>query len=282
MFGRYLLLILTIVSVSQLFLGQSYGQEEARERFALFQNINGFQSDALFKLHSNNYISKMTCLDETIGESRIKSIQKTTSARANGRYYVDPFEDVQAQKHQKINSDSAKEKKIYFTLRIGFGESEELGGASQGAIDIKPGKFPIAISILSEAYRRMPLQKHYAEPDDASFTAINVLYMKDLFRTGSVNIFLGGGIGGLELCKYERTDDPSWDDEPYAIERGVIYNLEAGVNFRLLWKRRIGLYAVSKYIYANKKKNGVKVIDLNSTAWLLGLTLNFGLFDKAH
>lgn len=140
----------------------------------------------------------------------------------------------------------------------------------------EPFFFIIAISILFESYIRMPLSKYYAEPDDVSFTAINLLYMTHPFRIKSVNIFLGGGIGGLKLSKYERTDDPSWRYEPYAIERGTVYNLKAGINIMLFWK--IGFYAVTKYIYSKKKENGVKVIDLSGTSVLVGFTFNFGLF----
>lgn len=170
-------------------------------------------------------------------------------------------------------ADSFEEKKTYFTFRLGVGASTELGGASQGALDIKPRKLPIAISIVFESYRRMPLIKYYAEPDDVRFTAINLLYMTHPFRIKRVNIFLGGGIGALTLSKYERTDDPSWRDEPYAIEEGIMYNLEAGINVRAF--KKIGFYVATKYIYAKKKRNDVNVIDLNSTSWLVGITVNF-------
>ncbi len=170
-------------------------------------------------------------------------------------------------------ADSFEEKKIYFTFRLGVGASTELGGASQGALDIRPGKLPIAISILFESYVRSPLSRYYAEPDDVWFTAINLLYMTHPFRIQRVNIFLGGGIGRLKLSKYERTDDPSWRDEPYAIKWGTMYNLEAGINVRAF--RKIGFYAVTKYIYAKKKRNDVNVIDINSTSLLVGITVNF-------
>ncbi|MGB2763826.1 MAG: hypothetical protein WBC02_08260 [Candidatus Aminicenantaceae bacterium] len=186
------------------------------------------------------------------------------------------YKEIQSQKKEKASADSSKEKKIYFTFRLGAGGSTELGGGGQATLDIRPGKLPIAISILFEEYRRMPLRKYYAEPDDTWFSAINLLYMTHPFRIKRVNIFLGGGIGGLKLWKYERTDDPSWRDEPYAKERGIIYNLEAGINVRAF--RKIGFYAVTKYIYAKKKRDGVKVIDLNSTSWHVGITFNFGLF----
>lgn len=191
---------------------------------------------------------------------------------------IDHFKEIQSQKKEQANTDFSMGKKVYFTFRLGVGSSAELGGASQASLDIRPVKLPIAVSILAESYRRSPLRKYYAEPDDVWFAAINLLYMPHPLRikmqdfTLRVNFFLGGGIGGLKLWKYERTDDPSWREEPYATERGIMYNLEAGINVRVFWK--LGFYASTKYIYAKKKRDGVKVIDLNSTSWLVGLTLN--------
>jgi hypothetical protein len=191
---------------------------------------------------------------------------------------VDHYKEIQSLKKEQANADFSMGKKVYFTFRLGLGASNELGGAGQASLDIRPGRLPIAISILFESYVRSPLSRYYAEPDDVSFTAINLLYMIPFRIKGQdfplrVNVFLGGGIGMLKLSEYERTDDPSWRDEPTDIKWGTMYNLEAGINVRVF--KKIGFYASTKYIYAKKRENGVKVIDLNSTSFLVGLTFNF-------
>ncbi|MBL7136879.1 MAG: hypothetical protein ISS81_09895, partial [Candidatus Marinimicrobia bacterium] len=72
-----------------------------------------------------------------------------------------------------------------------------------------------------------------------------------------------GGIGGLEV--------PKGEDEPDAIERGIMYNTEVGINTIVFWK--IGFYGIYKYLYAKKEK----VIDFSEHIVLLGITFNFSL-----
>lgn len=91
--------------------------------------------------------------------------------------------------------------------------------------------------------------------------------MTKVFKTERGNLFAGGGIGGLEV--------PKGVDEPDAMERGSLYNIEGGINIRAFWK--IGFYGIYKYLYAKKEINNVKVIDFSEHIVLLGITFNFSL-----
>ncbi len=171
----------------------------------------------------------------------------------------------------QTDSLSSVEKNIYFTIRFGQGGFSDnrspLGklGGGQLTLDIKPGKFPFAISISTEAYKNCADPTHFYEI--AGMITVNALYMTKLFKTERVIFFIGGGIGRLEV--------PKGEDEPGARETGIMYNIEVGINTIAFWK--IGLYGIYKYIYANKERNNVKVIDFNEHIVLLGITFNFSL-----
>lgn len=307
MFQKLYFLAMLFISIIILSFNQLYAQEEEGEviiisekvgemidkeemnMYKVFQGVKGLESVVFLKLPDGDYVLKTTYIDEITGKERVEITPITESIIKTYSSTIDKFEEIQAREYQDqqtVSADSSKEKKIYITFRTGIGGSNQLGGAAGGALDIKLSKLPITISWLSEAYRRMPLVRYYAEPDDAFYGAINVYYTVQLYRSKTpfkpldwVNLYLGGGLGGLELYKYERTEDRSWRDEPYAIEESGIYNLEAGINIKLLGP--LGVYVAGKYLYAKKKRNGVKVIDINCTSWLFGLSFNFGLFDKA-
>lgn len=163
------------------------------------------------------------------------------------------------------------EKKIYFTLRLGQGGFKDgrspigkLGGG-QLALDIKPHQCPIALSFSSEYYTNSPNPTHSYEI--AGLFAVNMLYMTQLFDIERATLFLGGGIGRLNV--------PKGEEEPDVMVRGILYNLEGGINVRAFWK--IGFYGVGKYLYAKKTTHNIKVIDFNEGIVLLGITLNFSL-----
>lgn len=169
------------------------------------------------------------------------------------------------------DSLSSAEKRIYFTIRLGQGgftdDRSPIGklGGGQLALDIKPSKFPITISVSSEYYTNSADPTHSYEI--AGLIAVNFLYMTKVLKSERVNLFAGGGIGGLEV--------PKGVDEPDAMERGILYNIEGGINIRAFWK--IGFYGIYKYLYAKKEINNVKVIDFSEHIVLLGITFNFSL-----
>jgi len=55
----------------------------------------------------------------------------------------------------------------------------------------------------------------------------------------------------------------------------MVYDLEAGVNVRVIWK--FGFYTIYKYLYAHQEKNNVAVIDFNEHIMMIGITYNFSL-----
>ena len=174
-------------------------------------------------------------------------------------------------KYSHTQSDTLKEKKVDFIVRLGQGgfrdsrsPIDKLGGG-QLTLDIKPSTLPIALSISSEYYTNGPDPTHSYEIP--TLVSVNMLYMAQLFNIERANYFLGGGIGWLEV--------PKGEDEPDARVKGKLYNLEAGTNVRVFWK--IGFYGVAKYLSAQKRVNNIKVIDFNEGIILLGVTLNFSL-----
>jgi len=180
------------------------------------------------------------------------------------------FSVGQLHAQEEATSSASKEKKVHFTIRFGMGgfyvDRSPIGklGGGQIALDIKPSRLPIAISLSGEYYTNGPDPIHSYEIGD--LVAVNVLYMAQLAKSKRVNLFLGGGIGGLSV--------PKGENEPGTV-KGFLYNLEAGIYVRAFWK--IGLYGAGKYLYTKKKAGNVKVIDFNERIILLGVTFNFGL-----
>lgn len=177
------------------------------------------------------------------------------------------------------SSSSSEEKKVNFMFRIGIGSSAHLGESTQLGIGIKTATIPLIFSFISESYRKTPLKKKYSEPNDMFLNVLNLIYTTTFPNFNRVQVYAGGGAGLLEVEKYERSDDPDWRQKPYATENGYIFNLQAGIHSRLFWK--IGFFAEGRYLYAKKTKNNINIIDVNSRAWMIGLSLNIGLFDSS-
>lgn len=162
------------------------------------------------------------------------------------------------------DSTFASEKRIYFTIRYGQGGFKDerspinkLGGG-QLALDIKPGKLPLAISISHEYYTNGPDPTNPYEI--SGLLAVNCLYSKYLFKNHRLNVFAGAGLGGL---KVPQGMDPS--------AKGMLYDIEVGFKTRLLGN--FGLYGVYKYLYANKEE----LISFSEHIILVGINFTFGL-----
>ncbi len=168
-----------------------------------------------------------------------------------------------------LSNQLFSQEKIDLTIRLGQGgftdDRSPIGklGGGQLALDIKPRNIPIAISVSNEYYTNSADPTHSYEI--ATLTAVNILYMKKVSKTERVKLFVGGGIGWLDV--------PKDTDESDAMNRGIVYNIEGGINIRAFWK--IGFYGIYKYLYAQKEVNNVKVIDFSEHIVLLGLTFNF-------
>ena len=183
----------------------------------------------------------------------------------------DEIQTINYHAADSTDSSSSKKKKAYFTIRLGQGgfkdDRSPIGklGGGQLTLDIKLSKYPIALSISNEYYTNSANPTHSYEI--AGLLSVNLLYMTKLFKSDRTNFFIGGGIGGLEV--------PKGEDKPDEMERGMLYNMEAGVNVRVFWK--IGLYGIGKYLYAMKEVKDKKVINFSEWIVLLGITFNLGL-----
>ncbi len=156
---------------------------------------------------------------------------------------------------------------VGITLRLGQGglidkraPDGKLGGG-QLALDIKLDKVPIAFSISSEYHTKGP--DPTAPYEIGGLVAVNALYLVPLFKN-KVDIYLGGGLGGLYVPKIDNHDE---------VERGILLNSAAGMNFKAFWK--VGFYVEGKYIYASKTVNDIKVIDFSDFGFMVGISFNF-------
>ena len=167
------------------------------------------------------------------------------------------------------SSDDAKyaDFVVRFFSQGGFSDSRspegKLGGV-QLALDVKPVKSPIALSISTEFYTNRRFPSHSYEISDVTF--LNVLYMSQLLHFENTRYFLGGGIGKITVPR---------DNEKDKSVEGTAYDLELGVNKVFYWK--IGFYGAAKYLYAKKSEQNQKVINFNEAILLLGFTFNFSL-----
>ena len=138
----------------------------------------------------------------------------------------------------------------------------KLGGGQFG-VGVKLKSFPIGISITQEAYTNSPDPTNTYEI--SGLIIVNFYYMTKLFNTDWINLYVGGGVGALEVPKGEYYPDE--------FEMGAVYDIEAGINLIAFWK--VGFYGVYKYLYSQKEINNEKVIDFNEHILMLGITLNF-------
>ena len=166
---------------------------------------------------------------------------------------------------------SFPKKTFDFTIRFGQGGFRDgrspLGklGGGQLALDIKPLKFPVALSVSNEYYTNSSDPTHSYEI--SGLLALNFLYLKKPFKTERLEFFGGGGFGVLEIPKY--------GDNPQSSERGFLLDLETGFDFRIFWK--LGIYAVYKYLYSENKINNSKIIDFSEHIGMVGISFKFSL-----
>jgi len=162
------------------------------------------------------------------------------------------------------DSTSSSNKKIYFTLKYGqggFSDSrsplDKLGGG-QLAICAQHKDYPIAISLSTEYYTNSAGPTNPYEISDMN--GVNIFYSRYFLKKDRINLFAGPGIGYMLVPQNENENAKS-----------IFYNIEAGINAKLLWK--FGLYATYKYLYAQKND----LVDFSEHILLIGITFNFKL-----
>ncbi len=239
--------------------------------FTFFHSFKLLAQNSEVELNSR-YAGKASCIDDVFVETReVESAITLIPKYQKSKQYFDEIQITEYHTVASTDSSSSKKKKVCFIIRLGQGGFKDnrspigkLGGG-QLTLDIKPTKYPIALSISNEYYTNSPDPTHSYEI--AGLIAVNLLYMTKLFKSERTNFFIGGGIGGLEVPKSE--------DKPDEMERGMLYNMETGVNVRVFWK--IGLYGIGKYLYAMKQVKDTKMINFSEWIVLLGITFNFRL-----
>ena len=82
---------------------------EERNKFNLFRFVEGFQSATLFKLPDSSYVWKITYIDSTTGEQKIRQVSHAEIEIKELGEYIDHFEEIQAGKYQ-IKIQNAKDK----------------------------------------------------------------------------------------------------------------------------------------------------------------------------
>jgi len=165
-----------------------------------------------------------------------------------------------------------KNKNTFYTLRVGIGgfsDSRSPSGrliGGQLVFDAKPFKYPYALSIsLIEFYSSSSDPKHSYQIQNMG--TLNIFYIAKPLKIENLKIFCGGGIGMLQVPK----DEPKGEDD-YAT--GIFYDLEAGINYKVI--KKVGIYGTVKYLYAQKKKDDINLIDFNEVIYVLGVSFNFG------
>jgi hypothetical protein len=175
-----------------------------------------------------------------------------------------------------LQADSTAEQKktrnAFYTLRVGVGgfldnrsKSGRLVGG-QFIFDAKPFKYPFAISVsFIEFYSSSWDPEHSYQIQNMG--TFNLFYIIKPAKLKNIKIFCGGGIGVLQTPK----DEPKHEDD-YATS--LFYDAEAGVNYKVF--KKIGVYGTVKYIYAQKKKDNITLIDFNELIYVIGISFNFG------
>jgi len=216
-------------------VGKEIDQEE-RDKFELFQGINGFQSAVYIRLPDNRYFLEITYLDEKRGELKIARIQQSEISIENGEYYIDRFEEIQEKKHQKAISDTSessdiKEKDFYITLYLG--ESTLVGNFGiefqYKRIGYNIGVFQDIIAIDNSLCGGI---RYYFKPHHHSWV-----------------IGIGGGIA---------LDEPKPDD--WVGEPGSVVDMYIGIliGYRWIWwnKLHLNIGAGPNYIKWKRIKEG--------------------------
>ena len=125
--------------------------------------------------------------------------------------------DSEGMETRKEGADSSKEKTFCFSFGGGSsqkkyerGGPKQIVGLSHVPLTFRLLEYPIAIMISTD----------YGSEFDA--LSYNMLYMIPLTKSKRTNIFIGSGIGSIEI------DEKGSDDMDYAEQKHTIYNLEVG------------------------------------------------------
>jgi len=170
---------------------------------------------------------------------------------------------VFAETDRHVENTNQKIKYAEFVIRMGQGgfydNRSPVGklGGGQLALDINPVDTKLALSFSSEYYTNSPAPSHAYEIKE--MLLFNMLYTSRLKRYEKARYFIGGGAGTLVVPKENNKSEVN--------ANGIAYDLEAGVN--VIVYKKLGVYGVAKYLYAQKREQDKKTIDFNEFIILL-------------
>ncbi|MFC1850953.1 hypothetical protein ACFL27_12225 [candidate division CSSED10-310 bacterium] len=111
-----------IIIIISEWVGKEIDQQE-RDKYKLFQAINGFRSAVYIKLPDSRYFLKITYLDEKTGEFKISRFQQSEASIKNHGDYIDSFEKIQAgeidlkySQNSEMNVDNNPGTSFYFEM----------------------------------------------------------------------------------------------------------------------------------------------------------------------
>lgn len=141
-------------------------------------------------------------------------------------------------------------------------------GGGQLALDLKRADFPLVVSIATEYYKKSP---QACDPYEIQgMWVAYLLYRRPLPTTWDSDVYLGGGIGLLEV--------PESGKENTGMERAIGFDAAFGVSTKLFW--RIGAYIEGKYLYSRETEEGMRTVDFSDFGALVGLFLDFDWWES--
>ena len=173
---------------------------EERNRFNLFSAVNNFRSAILLKLQDGSYAFKITYVEETTGEEKIKWMAQTELEILTIREYIDHYKETQSKTY---HTKSDKESPIVPGARIRISTPTSRGGGLIGtfiAMDadsfvLDVGRFVPLLSIPLSSVQRLELSQGQGK-----------VYDGRKGRIGTGIGILGGGVGTYAVAAM--SDDP--------------------------------------------------------------------------
>lgn len=138
-------------------------------------------------------------------------------------------------------------------------------GGDQLSLSIKPANQPFGLALMAEYYTNGPEPTHSYEID--GLYSLNPFYTNHFAFNPKLHYFASMGSGQLKVPK----GDPDRETR-YSARH---YNAELLLDYRAF--ERFGFYAAGKYLYAQKKVNGERVVDFKEWIGLLGISYRFSI-----
>jgi hypothetical protein len=237
MYRRYLISILLIISITLLTSFQLYAQEEGeiiiiskrvgkeidqeeREKFKLFQGIDGFRSAVYLRLPDNKLFLEITLLDNKTGKLKIDRLQQSEASIKNRGLYIDRFEEIQASKIDTIQTQNTQNSETDYFLEPSTAFYIELLGK---------GFYSLNVDFRKNKSEAMALGIQWVE------NAFITSFMYYRFRGETYRSEIGGGFSGI----FSRDD--GFAGVMIHVVLGYRYQKKNGLLFRIGFTPFIGI-----------------------------------------